>query len=78
MVGTRPRAKGSAPSSNLPKRHAPLDWHPVNCLDHAVQFQHIGSGCNPEMRRDIQRGVNDADAFRGTTDREAVTPAQTR
>ena len=45
-------------------------------LDNPVEFEHVRSGCDPKIRRDIFGSRHDADAFGGTTDRDAVTLAQ--
>ena len=59
-------------TSNLAERHAPLDWLAVRSLDNAVQLQHVRTRRNLEMRRDIFGGADDAEAFRGAPEREAV------
>ena len=63
---------GGSAIQNLAIRHAPLDRFAVDGLDYAVLLQHVRPGCNPKMRRDIFGSRDDADAFGGTTDRQAV------
>jgi hypothetical protein len=47
---------------NLSEDHAPLDRLAVDGCDNAVQFEHISTDCNLEMRRNIFVGENDAEA----------------
>ena len=51
-----------------PVSHAPLNRRAIRCFRNAIQFHHVGSHSNPEMRRDILGGRDDADMFGGATE----------
>ena len=65
-------------ASYFAERHAPFDRLAVDSLDDAVHLQLVCTCTNLEMRRNVIGGADDAKAFRGAPEREAVPPCGMR